>query len=362
MLIGILSITLLLTLVPVEAQASGSVYKLWWYAADPSLNTGSYLPTYEKLTPASLSSPGTAGKYADPLANAVLYATPSNDDGVNSLRPKNMALGQIVPFEMVIKVSGDTTPENGTINFTTCFSTNTSSGDNFGFDPAYMVYAAFVDTADPGYIDPRNNAKVNSYSSTLIGSDSSQNILGTFQVSGLDNGDQVIVEIWVVLKSIIPTSSSGNVQTYLKNATANGNFISTGVQTVSILQIGDFFTNSFEASIVKTDNPDPVIQGQNLTYNITVKDNSNDITANGIIVTDTLSPNASFVSASGTPYTISGNNVTFNVGSLSPGQSKIITVVTKVSNTALATNDTSINSETGTSDTQPALYDLLNKV
>ena len=195
-LILFLSTALLLSIAPFEAQAAGGAYTLKWYSADPSLDSSPYLPTYAKLTPAQLASPGTAGRYADPLANAVAYGpTSSNFDAVTSLFPKDMALGQIVPYEMVITVSGSTAPENGKISFTNTFDTNTTSGDNFGFDPAYMIYAAFVDTADAGTTDPGSNAKVDSYTSTLTGSGSSQKIQGTFNVSGLDNGDRVVVEI-----------------------------------------------------------------------------------------------------------------------------------------------------------------------
>ncbi|MGB9928047.1 MAG: DUF7507 domain-containing protein, partial [Methanosarcina sp.] len=357
----ILSATIVLFVVPFEAQASGGSYTLKWYSADPSLNSGSYSPTYAKLTPVSLPSPGTAGRYADPLANAVAYGTSSSLDAVTSLAPRDMALGQIVPYEMVITVSGSTTPENGRISFTTTFDANTTSGDNFGFDPAYMVYGAFVDTADPGNIDPGNNAKVDNYTATRTGSGSSQKIQGTFNISGLNSGDRVVVEIWVVLKSTIPANAGGNIQTGVSGArTATGDTISTGAQTVPLLQVGKFITADADVSVTKTDMPDPVIQGQNLTYTLIVRNNSPDIVANGISVSDILPSNVTFVSASGAPYTISGNRITFNVGALSPGQSLIITIATKVSWTAWANNDTSVNSETGTTGSIPTLYDLLN--
>lgn len=218
-----LSLCILVSAMPFEAQASGGSYTLNWRAADPAINTGPYLPTYTKLTPSSLSCPGSAGRYSGStiFPNAVAYASPfatKNRDAVSSLSPKDLALGQIVPYEMEIVVSGSTTPENGVIKFTTGFNTNTTSGINFGFDPTYMIYCAFVDTSDPGTIDPGNNAKVDSYTSTQVGSGGSQEIQGTFQISGLDSGDNVIVEIWVVLKPTIPASSTGNVPTRVVSA------------------------------------------------------------------------------------------------------------------------------------------------
>jgi hypothetical protein len=80
-----------------------------------------------------------------------------------------------------------------------------------------------------------------------------------------------------------------------------------------------------------------------------------------VIATDTLSPALSFVSASVSSYTISGRNITFNAGSLSPGETKTITIVTSVSSTAPNNNDTSMNSETG-GYFVPTFFDIYNRV
>ena len=67
-----------------------------------------------------------------------------------TLNADSMALGQIVPFEVVIGISGAPGPELGTMEFTADWATHTTSNDEFGYDKNYMVYCAFVDTADPG--------------------------------------------------------------------------------------------------------------------------------------------------------------------------------------------------------------------
>jgi hypothetical protein len=75
------------------------------------------------------------GRAADPLVNAVAYASPfqaSNHDAVTSLTLKYMALGQIVPFFVEIKTSGITTRENGVIQFTTKLLGKTTSGATLG--------------------------------------------------------------------------------------------------------------------------------------------------------------------------------------------------------------------------------------
>src|SRR5207245_1935303 len=121
--------------------------------------------------PGGLPCPDAAlltGRALDPLRNAVAYATNGQLDALTSIGNVPMALGQIVPFEMVIQASGGPGPERGTIDFTSTWSTYTTSNNRFGYDTNYMVYCAFVDAADPGSIDPNNNARVESYSSVVI--------------------------------------------------------------------------------------------------------------------------------------------------------------------------------------------------
>src|SRR5438477_584313 len=82
-------------------------------------------------------------------------------------------------------------PEHSTVEFTIAWPTSTTSNDRSGFDTNYMVYCAFVDYADRGYIDPRENAKLDSFSSKLVNAGTiNEQIEGTFRVSGLDVGDQ----------------------------------------------------------------------------------------------------------------------------------------------------------------------------
>jgi hypothetical protein len=216
----------------------GSSYNINWYASDPDVNTGPYAPTYLKLGPASLAPP-TGGRAADPLRNAVAYGpTAGQLDALTSMGGAPMTLGQIVPFQAVIDVSGAPDQEHGTIEFTTTWSTYTTSNDRFGYDTNYMVYAAFVDTADPGSVDPNYNARVDSFSSKLINAGTiNEQIQGTFRVSGLDPGDRIVVEVWVVLMSTQPDHVGGTIAANLVSAqkvTTPPQPISTGGKTISI--------------------------------------------------------------------------------------------------------------------------------
>ena len=210
------------------------------------MNSAPFLPTYDKLTPTEyLANFGSypIGRATDPLANAEAYAAPassSNLDGLTSLAPEDMALGQIVPFFIEIVVNGTTLPENGVITISPEWLAKTTNGGNFGFDPAYGIVAAFVDAGDPGTSDTGALATVNSFSSTVLGiGTNDERIRGDITVSGLNRGDKIIVEVSrTVLKDTIPAGTSGNVQTSIASATtAAGANINTGNQTVPLLRV-----------------------------------------------------------------------------------------------------------------------------
>jgi hypothetical protein len=225
-----------------DAVANSSSYSIKLYAADPNPNSGPYQPTYIKFGPNSLTPP-SAGRAQDPLRNAVAYGPTANTlDALTSMGSANLCLGQIVPYEAVIQASGGPGTERGTIEFTAYWNTYTSSNNRFGYDTNYMVYAAFVDTGDPGTYDQNNNARVESFTSKVVNAGTiNEEIQGTFRVSGLDSGDQIVVEIWVVLDSSMPDHTSGNIAAGLVSAQKDSNppqSITTGTQTTVIGNIG----------------------------------------------------------------------------------------------------------------------------
>ena len=106
-------------------------------------------------------------------------------------------------------------------------------------------------------------------------------------------------------------------------------------------------------TVEKTDSPDPVQPLQNITYTIAYS-NTGQSTATNVIISDTTPANTTFVSASPTatsaPSVGGTGTVTWNVGSVAPGGSGVVTLVVKVdsgvSNGTQIVNDTySIDSD-----------------
>src|SRR5262245_15751597 len=134
-------------------------------------------------------------------------------------------------------------------------------------------------------------------------------------------------------------------------------------------QIGSFkfqsCTSAADVAITKSDSPDPVIAGNELTYTVTVTNNGPD-TATSVIVADNLPADTTFVSCSSTGGGVcsgSGNNRTVTFPLLTSCESETITFVanvncsvadgTPISNTATVSSitpdpDTTNNSATAT--------------
>ncbi|MBI3608409.1 MAG: DUF11 domain-containing protein, partial [Nitrospirae bacterium] len=101
---------------------------------------------------------------------------------------------------------------------------------------------------------------------------------------------------------------------------------------------------SADLSITKTDAPDPVLAGQNLTYTITVA-NAGPSAATGVTVTDTLPAGVTFVSATPTQGTCSGTTtVTCALGTLNNGASATVTIVVKPTAAGTLSNSASVTS------------------
>ena len=95
-------------------------------------------------------------------------------------------------------------------------------------------------------------------------------------------------------------------------------------------------------SLVKADSPDPVLLGGDLTYTLTVINNS-PVTGTGVTLVDTLPENVSFVSSSITQGECSGaDTVTCTIGSLGSGDRATLTIVVIPTAVGTFTNTASV--------------------
>jgi hypothetical protein len=205
-------------------KEGGLTYQIDFAAADPDLYTTPAVPYPEMFAPDDLIIGRGNGEASIPFAkfnggsstggdsnvkveasipfaksNVGLSTGGDSNVKVESLMPETLYLGQIVPFEIKISVTGLQAPEDGNIQFIAGWSTETTSRGDFGYDATIGVLTAFVDTADGAHNDPGGDASVSSFSWYIVNEDEIQ---GVFDKTGLDDGDEVLVEVWVVM--IIP--------------------------------------------------------------------------------------------------------------------------------------------------------------
>jgi uncharacterized repeat protein (TIGR01451 family) len=107
-----------------------------------------------------------------------------------------------------------------------------------------------------------------------------------------------------------------------------------------------------DLALTKSDSPDPVTVGSNLTYTVSVRNpGPNDATA--VVVTDTLPSQVDFVSATASSGTCnrSGNTVTCNLGQVDSGVTATATIVVTPRKTGTISNSASVATTVADSNT-----------
>lgn len=177
--------------------------------------------------------------------------------------------------------------------------------------------------------------------------------------------ESVVVNIVVGTTGINPTSCAsggGLVNQAQINAPVNDSNPANNSDTVCTTVVAP--TPIADLALTKSDSPDPVTAGNNLTYTLSVTNNGPNAAAN-VVVTDTLPAGVSFVSASGTNWTCNhlAGVITCDYGlslAASTSAPNITVTVTVdpatrgvINNTASVTSDATDNTPGNNSDTEP---------
>ena len=105
-----------------------------------------------------------------------------------------------------------------------------------------------------------------------------------------------------------------------------------------------FVTSKADLALTKSDSPDPVKVGEELTYSIDVT-NAGPQDAAGVLVTDSLPAGVDFVSASSSQGTCSGTStVSCNLGKLPNGAAATVTIVVRPTAEGVLTNTAEVSS------------------
>ena len=300
LIVGLVIVSVLFGLIqkPRTAEAAGGDYTILHKAADPS----DYIPPIPY--PGLVSLPTDGRDNGSTLIEHADFAT-----GVPSLNPENMALGQIVPFEFEITVGAGAVAGDLPICFVYLWGTTSST--EFGYDESKGILAAFVDTSET---TTDNEGEGTLGLATVVSLDWDYNdsytdyITATICVDGLDPGDQVVVEVWPVLDSVVDGQMGSNVDSRGVEAyTGDEASITYGANAIVLNQVGGFESVSIDLSVTKSDGdysgipgyttfPPYPYPGGTFVYQIEVTNHDAEFTANVVVVTDTLDPNLKYVS------------------------------------------------------------------
>jgi uncharacterized repeat protein (TIGR01451 family) len=142
-------------------------------------------------------------------------------------------------------------------------------------------------------------------------------------------GSDVVVEYYVTVNSPLPNGTA-----IVNDAAISGSFGSFTTNAVTTIVASD------HALTLGKSAPSAVGAGQVLTYTLSWSV-TGDEPATGIVITDAVPANTTYVSCAGAPCSQSGGVVTWNLGNRVPGNSGSVSFVVTVSN--LLPNGTQIN-------------------
>jgi uncharacterized repeat protein (TIGR01451 family) len=172
----------------------------------------------------------------------------------------------------------------------------------------------------------------------------------SFKILGLDEEFAQTVQVTVTLPQAVPMGTKwvkchDGVYYVLSIGDDDGDNVITIELTDQVIGEDDFLDYLDGAiwddggpgypvadlEVTKTDSPDPVTAGSNITYTVTVTNHGPD-TAAYVTANDTIPANTTFVSSTPAPGIYTSSNGTWEIGSLSANATATLTLVVKVNN------------------------------
>src|SRR5256712_182310 len=249
---------------------------------------------------------------------------------------------------MVVQVNSPLA--NGTVIHNATYSiTSTETGPVSGADDTTTVTSNPIlnigktDAPDPAVAGTDDITYTISYSNT--GTAGATGVIirdtvpaGTTFVSATASGSLAAgVVTWNI--GNLASGASGTVQMVVSINTpvANNTTITNATYSITSNEVGPVNGAADPTNVLsdprftqtKTDAPDPVAAGANITYTLAYQ-NVGTNNATGVVIQDPLPANTTFVSASASG-SLAGGVVTWNVGSVNAGSSGTVTLTVKVS-------------------------------
>jgi len=241
--------------------------------------------------------------------------------------------------------SGRVRPANNDFITYTLTVTNTGNGnDRFNLTDAIIAapWTVRVELLSAGgAVLATDNSNANGVWDGAVGSDTDGN--GQPDTGLIAPGATVTYQV-----RITKTQGGGNGTTDVVRIVATSTFnpaTSDNAQVSTIVS-----NNNASMTVTKTDAPDPVAAGANITYTIAVQ-NSGTGGLTGVVLTDAIPANTAFVSASA-PGTLAAGTVTWNIGNLAAGATSTQTLVVQVgaavpNGTTILNTASAVSNETG---------------
>jgi uncharacterized repeat protein (TIGR01451 family) len=265
-----------------------------------------------------------------------LYYTAPSDRAPDSNYGADYFVGQTCPPAADLSVTKTDSPDPVSRNNTLTYTIKVHNG---GPDPAQNVQ--MTDTLPSSVTWQSTGTSQGSCSGTST---------VTCSLGPLTSGSDATVTIMVKVNSNAPSTISNTATASSTTSDPDPDNNSSTAETT----VNTSSTTSADVSVTKSDSPDPVNAGDQLTYTIEVH-NSGPDAAQSVQMTDTLPADVTFKNDHASQGSCSGTTtVTCTLGTINANSSATVTIVVKVNSNAPSTISNTASASSTTPDPNPS--------